>query len=49
MRRRWRERGYAGQPGGGEGHDGQLPLGPFCHLSPSNTAPASRFFSPKSS
>ena len=29
----------AAQPGGG-----QIPLGPFCHLSPTPTAPAQRFF-----
>ena len=29
---------------GGGGNDCQIPLGPFCHLSPSPAAPASRFF-----
>ena len=38
-----------GQPGGGGGHVGQIPLGPFCHLSPSPAVFASRFFSPRRS
>ena len=38
-----------GQPGDGRGHVGQIPLGPFCHLSPLPAAPASRFFSPERS
>ena len=36
--------GYAGQPGGGKRHDVQIPLGQFCHLSPSHAAHALRFF-----
>ena len=36
--------GYAGQPGGGGGQDGQIPLSLFGHLSPSPAAHASRFF-----
>ena len=42
MTRRRRSRGRggmrsicAGQPGGGGWHDNKIPLGPFCHLSPS--------------
>ena len=38
-----------GQLGGEGGHVGQIPLGPFCHLSPSPAARASRFFSPRRS
>ena len=47
--RRWREeevRYSGGHPGGGGGHVGQVPLGPFCHLYPPPAASASRFFSP---
>ena len=33
-----------GKSGGGGGHVCQIPLGPFCHLSPLLAAPASRFF-----
>ena len=38
-----------GQSGGGGGHVGKMFLGPFCHLSPSPAAPASRFFSQRRS
>ena len=36
--------GYTGQPGGGGGQDGEIPLGLFCHLFPSPAAHASGFF-----
>ena len=38
-----------GQSGAGGCHVGQIPRGPFCHLSLSPAAPASRFFSPRRS
>ena len=52
MSRRWRGRGgkvSGGHPGGGGGHGGKIFLGPFCHLSASPAALASRFFLPRKS
>ena len=43
------DRDSGGHPGGGRGHDGKIPLSPFCHLSPSPAAPPSRFFSTRRS
>ena len=47
----WEEevRYVGGQPGDGGGHVGQIPLDPFCPLSPTPAALASRFFSPRRS
>ena len=41
--------GYARQPSGGRGHDGQIPLGFFYQLSPSPAAPALRLSLPRRS